>query len=199
MKCQTEHTHTALLQFSQWKTPVEIIFVLTCWSGVSSPAVWNNPSSSHAKNITTQTLMEIQTQCHSILPTTTKWNIMSPCQKYQIQPRTPDIVRKYQFCINSLLSAKKLTEQSQRRAEAGDEVLMIKRSRVYWIILVVYDSLLRLCLSSTNPTSVVIPQAIEMEMYFFTTTSCDIKNLEMETLSYSWRQIALQTTHCKTK
>ncbi len=33
----------------------------------------------------------------------------------------------YQICINSLLSTKKLTEQSQRRAEAGDKVMMIKR------------------------------------------------------------------------
>ncbi len=63
----------------------------------------------------------------------------------------------YQICINSLLSTKKLTEQSHRRAEAGDEVMMIKRTNIYWIILFAYVSMLRLHLTSTHPTSSVLP------------------------------------------
>ncbi len=34
-------------------------------------------------------------------------------------------------------------------------------------------------LTRTNPTSVVIPQAIAMENYCFTTASCDVKNISL--------------------
>ncbi len=51
-------------------------------------------------------------------------------------------------------------------------------------ILVVYVSMHRLHLTSTNPTSVIIPQAIAMENYSFTALSRDVKNLEMETFSH---------------
>ncbi len=65
---------------------------------------------------------------------------------------------KWEF--NSLLSVKKLTEKSQRKAEAGDEVMMVKRNRVYWTI-VAYVSMIRLRLMSTNTTCTVIPKLLQ--------------------------------------
>lgn len=57
-----------------------------------------------------------------------------------------------------------LTEKRQRRAEGGKNVVS---------------------LTSTNPTSDnITPQAVAMEHYCFTTSSSDVKSLEMETFSY---------------
>ncbi len=64
------------------------------------------------------------------------------------------------WVFNSLLSVKKLTEKSHRRAEAGDEVMMVKSNRVYWTILVAYVSMFRLRLTSTNSTCTVIPKLL---------------------------------------
>ncbi len=84
------------------------------------------------------------------------------CQKISVL--SDNRTTSQQSCLisktfNSLLSAKKLTEQSQWRPETGDEVMMIKKEQS-----LLHVSMLRLHLMNTNTSSSVKPNC-------FTTTS----------------------------